>query len=482
MDALATRIIPAQVLTRLKEVAGPGGYLDQPDDIVPHCLAFRDGWTGRTPLVLRPDSPEKVAALVRICAEAGVPIVPQGGNTGVTGAGQPHAHGGEVILSTGRLNRILSLDPENDTITVEAGVVLADIQAAAASVNRLFPLSLASEGSCQIGGNISTNAGGVQVLRYGNTRALVLGLEVVTPEGEIWDGLRALRKDNAGYDLKQLFIGAEGTLGIITAATLRLFPKPTEVQTAFAALPDPAAAVRLLGHLREGLGDAVSTFELMQRPTIEAVLTLMEGHSDPLSAPSPWYVLFELTAQGAEGALREPLEDALSAAMEAGFVTDAVIAVSETQRRRLWAMREDQGEVQRRAGVGIKHDVSVPVAKVPEFIARADRALAEAFPGMRPYAFGHLGDGNIHYNPLCPADWDAARCAQARPEINRIVHDLVAELNGSISAEHGLGQLRIEEAEHYKSPVELALMRKVKAALDPKNLMNPGKVLRDETL
>lgn len=465
-------------LDRLKQIVGPAGYIDDPNEIRPHCLAFRDGWAGVTPLVVKPSSTEEVVAIVKACRAARVPIVPQGGNTGVTGASQPHASGNEIILSTSRLRAIREIDLDNDTMTVEAGVILAEIRNKASELNRLFPLSLGAEGTCQIGGNISTNAGGVQVLRYGNTRNLILGLEVVTPDGDIWDGLRGLRKDNTGYDLKQLFIGGEGTLGIVTAAQVRLFPKPTDVQTAMVALPDPAAAVSLLSALRQRMGDALSAFELMQRSCMQAVFELMSGHSDPFAESHPWYVLLEATGQYDSGTLREPLEAGLQDALESGLITDAVLASSEEQRRALWAMREDQGEVQRRAGTGIKHDVSVPVSKVAEFIARADAALATSYPGIRPYAFGHVGDGNIHYNPLAPLDWSSEAFAAERPAINRIVHDIIAELNGSISAEHGIGRLRIEEAEVYKSPVELALMRKIKRALDPLNLMNPGKVLR----
>jgi FAD/FMN-containing dehydrogenase len=467
-------------LARLKEIVGPAGYIDDVDGIRPHCLAFRDGWTGATPLVVRPSSTAEVAAVVRACRDARVPLVPQGGNTGVTGASQPHATGDEIVLSTTRLRAIREIDLDNDTMTVEAGVILAEIQNKASELNRLFPLSLGAEGTCQIGGNISTNAGGVQVLRYGNTRNLILGLEVVTPDGEIWNGLRGLRKDNTGYDLKQLFIGGEGTLGIVTAAQIRLFPKPTDVQTAMVALPDPTAAVSLLSGLRQRMGDALSAFELMQRSCVQAALDLMSGHSDPFAESHPWYVLLEATGQSSPDTLRGPLEAGLGDALESGLITDAVLAESVEQRRALWAMREDQGEVQRRAGTGIKHDVSVPVSRVAEFIARADAALAARYPGIRPYAFGHVGDGNIHYNPLAPLDWSGEAFAAERPAINRIVHDIIAELNGSISAEHGIGRLRIEEAEFYKSPVELALMRKIKRALDPLNLMNPGKVLRRE--
>ncbi|NOJ50833.1 FAD-binding oxidoreductase [Bradyrhizobium archetypum] len=470
--------VPEDVLYQLKEIVGHSGYLDDPAEIAPYCMSWRDNWVGSTPLVLRPASVDEVSRLVKVCASAGVPIVPQGGNTGLTGAGQPHGNGSEVIISTSRLRAIRDIDTLNDTITVESGVVLAEIQRRASEYDRLFPLSLGAEGTCQIGGNISTNAGGVQVFRYGSTRNLILGLEVVLPDGRVWDGLRALRKDNTGYDLKQLFIGGEGTLGVITAAVLRLFPKPIETQTALVAVRSPHAAVELLAHLRGQMAEHLSTFELMRRICIDAVIELIPGHGDPLATKFPWYVLMETTGQGPIGSLREPLEEALASALENGIADDVVIAESGEQRRRLWAIREDQGEVQHRIGTGIKHDVSIPVSRIAEFIERADAALAAAYPGIRHYAFGHVGDGNIHYNPIAPADWAGDAFARERGPINRIVHDIITDLRGSISAEHGIGQLRIEQAEIYKPAVELEMMRAIKRALDPNNLMNPGKILR----
>jgi FAD/FMN-containing dehydrogenase len=472
-------MIAPGILARLKAAAGPRGYVDDADAIVPYCTPFRDGWIGETPLVLRPSSAAEVAALVRICAETGTPIVPQGGNTGMTGGGHPHKGGGEVVLSTGRMNRIRGIDPLNDTITVEAGVVLADIQRAAESVDRLFPLSLGAEGSCQIGGNLSTNAGGIRVLRYGNARAMVLGLEVVTGDGEIWDGLRALRKDNAGYDLKHVFIGAEGTLGIITAAVLRLFPNPRDRQTALVEVAGPQAAVELLARLRGAMGDAVSSFELIHRNCFTLATATM-GHADPMPGQGLWRVLLDVAGQEAPGSLREPLEGVLAEALEAGLVSDAIIATSGAQADALWKIREDQAEVQRHAGKGIKHDISVPVSRVPEFIARADAALEQGYPGHVACSFGHLGDGNIHYNPLPPRNWAAERWVAETGPINRIVHDIVVELGGSITAEHGVGRLRMAEMLHYKSPVEIGLMRRLKRAFDPANIFNPGKVLPTE--
>jgi FAD/FMN-containing dehydrogenase len=474
----ASNPLPEAVIVRLKSIAGPHGYLDQPADIAPFCKSWRDDWVGRVPLVLRPHSTEEVAAIVRTCAEAKVAIVPQGGNTGLTGASQPHDDMSEVIVSTSRLNKIRALDPINDTITDDAGVELKDIQDAADRADRLFPHSLGAEGSCQIGGNISTNAGGVQVLRYGNTRSLVLGLEAVMPDGRIWNGLRALRKDNTGYDLKQLLIGAEGTLGIITAAVLRLFPKPTASETAWIALDTPEQALALLGHMRKSMGDTLSAFELICRAIIDFLLTGVPGHEDPMRERHPWYVLMDVTSQGAPGALHGPLSEALATALEHGLIRDALIASSGTQAAKLWRMREDLAEAQVSAGGSIAHDVSVPVSRIAEFIARADAAVAAAYPNVRHCAFGHVGDGNMHYNPVRPLDWDWPRFRQERAAINRIVHDIVVDLGGSISAEHGIGRSRLAEHEHYKSQVELDMMQAVKRALDPANVMNPGKVVR----
>jgi FAD/FMN-containing dehydrogenase len=470
--------VSAETLDRLKAAVGRAGYIDDPADIAPYCTSWRDNWVGRVSLVLRPQSTEETAAIVRICAEARVPIVPQGGNTGLTGGSQPHDDLSEVIVSTSRLKRIRAVDTVNDTITVEAGVVLKEIQNAAAAADRLFPLSLGAEGSCQIGGNIATNAGGVQVLRYGNMRNLVLGLEVVLPDGSVWNGLRGLRKDNTGYDMKQLFIGAEGTLGIITAAVLRLFSRPTASETAWIGVESPAAAVKLLGHMRKHMGDAVSAFELIRRSLIDFLLAGVPGHEDPMQEPHPWYVLMDVTSQGPAGSLHEPLSEALASAHEAGLIEDALIAASGAQAAKLWKMRESLPEAVIAAGGAIAHDVSVPLSRIAEFLQRADAAMLAAYPGVRLCAFGHVGDGNMHYNPVRPADWDLPRYRAERDRINRIVHDIVVELGGSISAEHGIGRSRLAELEHYKEQAELAMMRAVKRALDPADIMNPGKVVR----
>ena len=475
---MTARPVAPAVIERLKALVGPAGFLDAPADTASYCRSWRDDWEGRVPLVVRPASTAEVAAVVRLCAETRTPIVPQGGNTGLTGASQPHADMSEVILSTSRMKAVRAVDTWNDTITVEAGVVLAEIQRIAAEHDRLFPLSLGAEGSCQIGGNLSTNAGGTQVIRYGNTRNLALGLEVVLPDGRVWDGLRSLRKDNTGYDLKHLFIGGEGTLGIITAAVLRLFPKPTAVETAWLAVPDPATAVRVLALVKARLGEQVQAFELINRRIVELLLAGVPGHEDPMSAPHDWYVLIEVAGQGAPGSLADPFTGALETALEAGLVIDAVIAASGAHAKRFWKMREDLAEAQKAAGGAISHDISVPVSAVPAFIAEADAALERAYPGTRLVCFGHLGDGNMHYNPIRPESWTAAAWKAERSNVNRIVHDIVAAKGGAISAEHGIGRLRSAENEHYKSPVELDLMRTLKRTLDPANILNPGKVVR----
>ena len=470
--------VSTEVIARLIAVVGPGGFLQGPEDTAPYSRSWRGNWVGKTPLVLRPKTVEDMAAIVRICAETGTSIVPQGGNTGLTYGGQPGQGMNEVVVSTVRMNAIRGIDLLNDTITVEAGVVLQDIQRTAAEQNRLFPLSLGAEGTCQIGGNLSTNAGGIQVLRYGNARNLVLGLEVVLPDGRIWNGLRGLRKDNTGYDLKHLFVGAEGTLGIITAAVLKLFPKPSESQSAFVAVASADASVELLGHMRARLGESVTSFELMSRATIDLVLTGVPGTTDPMSDIHPWYVLTEVTGQGEPGSLAEPLATTLEAAVESGIADDAVLASSGEQAKRLWKMREDLPFGAQAAGGAIPHDVSVPLSRLPEFIRRADAALLAAYPTVRFCCFGHVGDGNLHYNPVRPIDWTYDQFAAERERVNKIVHDIVVDLGGSISAEHGIGLLRLDENLRYKSAIEIEMMQAVKRAFDPSNIMNPGKVVR----
>jgi D-lactate dehydrogenase (cytochrome) len=473
----AAKAPPKAALDAIKAIVGPKGWIDDPADMAPHLEEPRGLWHGRAAVVVKPASTAEVAAVMKVCDEHVISVVPQGGVTSLVGAAVPHEHGHEIVLSLSRMNTIRALDPLNDTMTVEAGCILANIQAAADEAGRLFPLSLGAEGTCQIGGNLSTNAGGTGVLRYGNARSLVLGLEVVLPSGEVWNGLRGLRKDNTGYDLKHLFLGAEGTLGIITAAVLKLFPKPNDTVTALVGLPDPQAAVDLLARTRAATGDAVSGFELMSRFCIEIATEFGSDVRDPFAVPPPQYLLIELTSAQAPGPLRGAFEKVLETAMEDGLVLDAVIADSGAQAQAIWRIREAVPEVQMSAGGSIKHDVSVPVSRIPEFIARADAAVTKAMPGVRPCAFGHVGDGNVHYNLSQPLDMGRDDFMGRWAEMNEIVHDIVAELGGSISAEHGLGRLKREEIRRYKSEIELEMMRAIKRTLDPKGIMNPGKVI-----
>ena len=453
---------------QLGDIVGAANVLTAPQDTRPYFTDWRRQYTGSAECVVRPASTAEVARVVKLCGEQGIAIVPQGGNTGLSGGSVPTGKGREIVVALGRMNRIRELDRLNDTITVEAGCVLANVQRAADEAGRLFPLSLAAEGSCQIGGNLSTNAGGVNVLRYGTAREQVLGLEVVLPDGRVWNGLRGLRKDNTGSDLKQLFLGAEGTLGIITAAVLRLHPKPSASATAWIALASAAAAMELLAFLRARLGERLSAFELVSRACVEAVLAFAPGTQDPLAQPHPWYVLVEIADSGEEQPLRERVEKALMEAAERGALADAALAQSGEQARALWRIRETVPEAQ---FTNVKHDISVPISKTAEFIERAGKQLIARYPDARIYAFGHVGDGNIHFN-IGPE-----RLVAERPAVNRIVYDTVAELGGSISAEHGLGQLKRDEIRAHKSALELELMRRLKEALDPKGLMNPGKVL-----
>jgi len=450
-------------LESLASIVGGKNLLTDAGDTAPYTTDWRKQYSGMCDAVVRPAATAEVSAVVRLCAAAGVAIVPQGGNTGLCGGSVPTGKQREIVLSLARMNRIRKLDPLNDTLTAEAGCVLADLQRAASDAGRLFALSLAAEGSCQIGGNLSTNAGGVNVLRYGNARDQVLGLEAVLADGRIWDGLRGLRKDNTGYDLKQLFIGAEGTLGIITAAVLKLHPKPTASATAWIAVADPQAAVELLGHLKRTCGDRLTAYELLSRTCVDAVYAHRPEIRDPLPG-NAWHVLAEL----ADGGTNDALHERLAQALDTRLVADAVVAKNDSESKALWRIRESVPEAQ---FGNVKHDISVEVSKVPEFIARAQSALTAAFPRAPIFCFGHVGDGNLHFNI-----GDAALLAR-REEVNRIVYDLVAALGGSISAEHGLGQLKREEISRHKDALELELMRTVKRALDPLGLMNPGKVI-----
>lgn len=461
----------SDLIERLTAIVGIAQVLTEAADLAPFLTDWRGRYRGAAQCVVRPGSVEEVAEVVKACVDAGVPIVPQGGHTSLCGASTPDGAGRAVVVSLGRLNRVLAVDRENSTICVQAGCTLAAVQEAAQAAGRLFPLALASEGSCQVGGNLSTNAGGVQVLRYGNTRELTLGLQVVLPSGEIWDGLRGLRKDNTGYDLKHLFIGAEGTLGIITAAVLKLFPLPKTQTTCWLNVASPTAAVALL-NLAKGAFDAqLTAFELVSETALGLVQQHIPGATRPTGV-SPWYVLAEFS-----DADPARVEAWLAERLAAGDVADGVVAQSQTQAKALWALRENISEAQKIEGISIKHDIAVPVSRIGEFLEKADAALEAAFPGIRVVAFGHVGDGNLHYNLSKAGAQDNTAFIAAQPEVNRIVHDTVHALNGSISAEHGIGQLKRDEILRYKSAVEMNLMRSIKQALDPRGLMNPGKVI-----
>jgi FAD/FMN-containing dehydrogenase len=445
-----------------------------PAEMEGYLVEERKLYRGTALAVVRPGSTDEVAFVVRECATANVAIVPQGGNTGLVGGGVPHRG---IVLSLARLDRIREVNAFNATITAEAGCVLKTVQDAAKEVDCIFPLSLASEGSCRIGGNISTNAGGVNVLRYGNTRDLVLGLEVVLADGRIWNGLKSLRKDNTGYDLKNLFIGSEGTLGIITAAVLKLFPQPKTLVVAFVGCASPHAALELFETLRQTMGDELTAFEFMPRFALEIVLKHAPGAVRPLSGDHAAYALIEFSSPDPELDLREQLEKALGAAFENGAIEDATIAASEAQNAALWHLRESLSDVQGLEGGSIKHDVSVPVSDVADFILTASRACEEALPGVRVCAFGHFGDGNIHFNLTQPIEMEKSLFLAQWERFNRIVHDIVHAMNGSISAEHGVGLIKRDELARYKDPVALDLMKTLKRALDPRNILNPGKVV-----
>ena len=443
-------------------------------DFAPYANDWRKKYFGKPLVVVKPGSTDEVAAIVKLCSAAGVAVVPQAGNTGLVGGSVPDESGTQLVLNVSRMNKVLEVDVINNTMTVEAGCILQTLQETATEHDRLFPLSLAAEGSCEIGGNISTNAGGVQVLRYGNTRELVMGLEVVLPSGEVWSGLKGLRKDNTGYDLKQLFIGAEGTLGIVTKAVLKLFPAPKSASTVFVALASPRQALELLSHMRSHLGERLTAFELMSARCVDIVQTVFPDHRSPLAGNAAWYVLLEATDPQPGDALNAAMETALEAALEAALIEDAAIAKNQAEAGKLWDIREHLPEAQAR---NIKHDISVPISRIAEFIDTADAALEKHWPGVRPVTFGHLGDGNLHYNISEPPSFTVEAWLNEWKQVSTVVHDCVNDFGGSISAEHGLGKLKNVEVRKYKSPVELALMRSIKNTLDPLNIMNPGKVV-----
>ena len=438
----------SEILLRLAELIGERHVLVDPSDIAPFLVDWRGRYRGTALCVVRPGNTAEVAAVVRLCHEAGIAIVPQGGNTGLCGGATPI--GGEIVVSLARLNQVRSIDADNNSICVDAGCTLQLVQEAAAAVDRLFPLSLAAEGSATIGGNLSTNAGGVQVLRYGNARDLALGIEVVLPDGQVWNGLRSLRKDNTGYDLKHLFIGAEGTLGVITAATLKLFPRPVSQATAWVAIPDPRSGIRLLGRLRAVVGDNVTAFELVSREALGLVVRHIPNAKSPMPDSYEWHLLVELS--GTQAGLSEVLSSALEDAMSEGLISDAAVAMSEAQAAAFWRLRENIAEAQRLEGLSIKHDISVPVSQIPEFIQRADEVLKRRFPDLRIVCFGHIGDGNLHYNQSIADTQSNEQFIAQTPSVNRLVHDIVNDLGGSISAEHGLGQLKRDEIRLYVRP------------------------------
>jgi len=458
---------------QLKAIVGPGGWKSDAIELEPYLTDWRGAFTGKTPMLVAPKNTDEVSAIVRACAAAQVAIVPQGGNTSLCGGSVPDESGEQIVLSLSRMNRIRRVDPANSSMEAEAGCILADLQQAAAAVGQLLPLSLGAEGSCQIGGNLATNAGGVNVIRYGTARALVLGLQVVLADGSVLDSLRSLRKDTAGYDLKQLFVGSEGTLGIITAATLRLFPQPGEISTALIAVADSGDAVRLLTALRRSLSDRIEAFELVSGRVLELVEKHIPGARLPFDETYPWYVLIDAASQGNPAELEEGL---MSFADQPGFL-DAVIAKSSAESQGLWRLRHSIAEAERQEGKALKHDISVPVGEMPEFLVRAAALIAERMPGATPLVFGHVGDGNLHYNVALPIDPASAQWEEASRPLSEALYALVDELGGSFSAEHGVGRAKKSYLAKYRGGTEIALMRALKKTLDPFNILNPGKVI-----
>ena len=468
----------AEFLNALRAAVGSAHVLTQ-GDLSAWELDWRKRWRGKALAVVRPGNTDEVAAVVRACATHGTTLVPQGGNTGLVGGGVPDASGTQVLLSLARMNRIRELDRANLTLVAEAGCVLQAVQQSADDAGLLFPLSLAAEGSCTIGGNLATNAGGTQVLRYGNAREQCLGLEVVTAAGEVWNGLSGLRKDNTGYDLRDLFIGSEGTLGIITAATMKLYPLPAATLTAWAAVPSLAAAVTLLGLAHRELGAGLTGFEVMGQFALELTAKHFPQLRVPLYQQTPWCVLLENSDHESEVHARGQFERLLESALEDGCATDAVVAENLAQARQLWHIRESIPLAQAQEGLNIKHDISIPVSRIPDFCRETDALLRQAIPGVRLVNFGHLGDGNLHYNVQAPEAGDVGSFLREHEErVNTLVYDAVEKFGGSFSAEHGIGELKVHKLEKHKSPVALAMMRAIKRGLDPQGILNPGRVLR----
>ena len=473
---MTTRVLPDDVAAQLRAIVGDAHVLTSPEDQAGYLREWRDRYVGKALAVVRPGSTDDVARILRFASAHRIGVVPQGGNTGLVGGQIPSAAGDQIVLSLARMTAVRAIDADGGTMIVEAGVTLRDAQIAAENTGRLFPLSLASEGSAQIGGVLATNAGGTAVLAYGNARNLCLGLEVVLADGLIWNGLRTLKKDNTGYDLRDLMIGSEGTLGVITAAALRLVPQPADVATAIVALPSPEAALKFFRLAEDHAGTALTAFEFWSRRAMEFALAYMPNKRDPLAVPSPWYALVELSG-GNGSRVNETLQLLLNSALDAVLIADAALSSSGQQQRDFWRLRESFSEAQKGAGGSIKHDISVPVARIPEFLTRAAAIVEAVCPGARPVPFGHFGDGNLHYNVSQPVDMDKARFLTLWDAMSDAVHGLVAELNGSISAEHGIGQMKRAALLRHKSPVEIDIMRAIKAALDPNGILNPGKVL-----
>jgi FAD/FMN-containing dehydrogenase len=467
-------------LDAIKAAVGPQGWLEAADDVAPYVLDWRRKWPGASPLVVRPACTQELAEVMRLCAAHQISVVPQSGNTGLVGGSGPRANGRDIVLSLNRMAAIREVDPVNNTMTVEAGCILADIQAAADGHDRIYPLSLAAEGSCRIGGNLSTNAGGTNVLRYGNARDHVLGLEVVLADGRIWDGLRGLRKDNTGYDLKQLFLGSEGTLGIITAAVLKLWPKPRQTVTSWLGVPNAHAAVAILNKAQAASGSQITGFEYIVRDALELTLANMPQNRNPLTGTHAACVLMEATSGQDGDGLRNTVEAILADAMEEGLIEDAVIAESDGQAKALWQIREDIPEAQIHAGGGLKHDVAVPVSKVADFLDEATALVHKIAPMARVIAFGHLGDGNIHFNQSAVTLDRQDELLALERDVNDAVESLAVTMGGSFSAEHGVGRLRLRQMSLYKSEVERDLMASIKQTLDPAGLLNPGKVVAFE--
>ena len=467
----------AELLSRIARIVGPEGLVRDEAAVRAHATDWRKRYVGAPLAVVMPAETAQVAALVKLCAQTGTAVVPQGGNTSLCGGATPDTSGRQLILSLARMNRIRALDPVANTLAVDAGCTLASLHEAADTAGRLFPLDVAPARLAQIGGNLSTNAGGVQVLRYGNARDFVLGLEVVLASGEVWDGMRALRKDNSGYNLKHLFIGAEGTLGVITGAVLKLYPKPTAKRVALVALDSPRAGLALLEHLQQRCGERLSAFELMSAVCMDLVRKHFPDSPAVFDAAHPQYALIEATDTQSQAQLHVLVEDALREAVDRGIARDARIASDEPAARTYWLLRKNISDAQAAEGRNIKHDISLPISCIADFLDATDAAIEQAFPGARPVTFGHLGDGNLHYNIAHPPGADEAAFLARQPEVSRVVHDSVHRFGGSIAAEHGLGQYKRAEILRYKSPLEMELMRTIKRTLDPHGIMNPGKVV-----